>query len=66
MSEYGMPRYFRSDGAETLGFPADEFEAPLTPADVAESAAFSFLPAIEVSPPKIVAEAFGIGFSQGL
>ena len=50
-----MPRYLRSDGAETLGVPADEFEVPLFAAATAEVATFSFLPAAEAFPPKVVA-----------
>ena len=63
-----MPRYLRSDGTgvETLDVPADEFEVPLFAAATAEVATFSFLPAAEAFPAKVVAEAFCIGFSQGL
>ena len=63
-----MPRYFRSDGAETLGFPADELGASFFPVEAAgavDPVFFSEEP-VEASLPKIIAEAFGTGFSQGL
>ena len=63
-----MPRYLRSDGAETWGVSADGLGASFFPVEAAgavDPVFFSEEP-VEASPPEVVAGAFFIGFFQGL